>query len=590
MKMNEAAAQSSKLFASDSTCKRRGAIQRIAATSFGVIVAPTVLAKEIQASLIGHWPLTKDAKDYSGNDLHGAEHGIIAHGQFNGRSGYIEIPHNPRLELGHSDFSISVWVKAEKSATDGIGDVIGKWNPATRAGFTLCVKGSSGGYNSHGSQRGVHFGIDQGSVGSWQDCGRPNATSSYVSNSLTVFDGGLYAATSDANTPDQWCHVYRYASGQEWIDCGRIGNLKSRGVGPLVVHEANLYAATWNYDWTRVNKDDVDLSHVYRYLGGKEWEDIGQPGECKRLFGMASYQGKLYVVGDDLGCWTYEGNRKWSLSRKFRSLVHPMAVHNGLLYVGEFGDRVDGSLRKAEVFSFDGQAWTSVGQPMGPDDREDQIHALHTYQGKLHATTWPKGKVRSLEADGQWSFRGRLGESTESNALCVYNGKLYAGTIPGGEVYRNDGDTNWSLMKRFCPENAADPKHWGRVTSLTVFGGKMFASIGSYTSSVLDAAPDLRGHVFAYEAGQAVTYDRDLGSKWNHIAAVRKAGLLELYFNGILTASSTQANALDLSNEMPLQIGFGPTDHFFGSIRDVRLYGTALDSRQIQALAKDQPI
>ncbi len=577
---------------------RREALQVfVGAAVGGTLISEGSARAAFEQKLLGHWALIEDARDSSGNGHHGVLHGFaapngsaIVNGRFDGRSNYVEIPHSPSLILRKSDFTIAVWVKSGEAATDVVGDVISKWDATSRTGFTLCIKGSSGGYNSHGSQRSLQFGIDQASTGTWTDCGRPNPTSSYVSNSLTVFDGNLYAATSDAQTEKNWRRVYRYAGGQEWMDCGQVGDRKARGVGPLVVHDGSLFAATWNYDWTRVSKDDVDLSRVYRYVGGSEWEDCGQPGNCKRLFGMASYRGQLFVVGDDFGCWVYNGDRSWSLSRKFRSLVHPMAVHDGILYVGEFGDRVDGVFRKAEVFSFDGQKWSSAGNPMAPDDREDQIHALHTYQGQLHATTWPKGKVWALESDGHWAARGRLGESTESNALHVYNGTLYAGTIPRGEVYRFDGGANWTLLRRFCPDDAADPKHWGRVTSLTSFGGRLFASLGSYTSSILDAPPDLRGRVFSFEAGQSVAHDRDIGSNWSHVTAVRRGERLELYIDGQLSStSSASSTSFDLTNESPLRIGLGPSAHFFGNIRDVRLYGEALDASAARQLAMVRP-
>jgi hypothetical protein len=54
-----------------------------------------------------------------------------------------------------------------------------------------------------------------------------------------------------------------------------------------------------------------------------------------------------------------------------------------------------------------------------------------------------------------------------------------------------------------------------RVTSMTVFDGKLFASIGSSTSSILDAPADVRGKVFSIEAGKVASYDDDLGPGWN---------------------------------------------------------------------------
>ena len=52
--------------------------------------------------------------------------------------------------------------------------------------------------------------------------------------------------------------------------------------------------------------------------------------------------------------------------------------------------------------------------------------------------------------------------------------------------------------------------------------------------------------------------------------------------------STAGAAALDLTNDRPLRIGFGPHDYFRGSLSDVRLYGRALDAEEIAGLAKSQ--
>ena len=139
---------------------------------------------------------------------------------------------------------------------------------------------------------------------------------------------------------------------------------------------------------------------------------------------------------------------------------------------------------------------------------------------------------------------GRPGDWIEVNGLAVYNGKLYAGTIPRAEVFRYESDGDWTSLRRFFSPDGWEPvavdepdsgpkarrrsDEWTRVTSLTVFGGKLFASIGSCTSPLQDAPCDVRGQVFAMEAGKCVSYDRDLGPGWKHLAAVREKGCLKL--------------------------------------------------------------
>ena len=89
------------------------------------------------------------------------------------------------------------------------------------------------------------------------------------------------------------------------------------------------------------------------------------------------------------------------------------------------------------------------------------------------------------------------------------------------------------------------------------------------------------------QAGRCISYDRDLGPGWKHLAAVRRGDRLELYVNGQLAAtSSTFAPAdYDLTNDVRLRIGFGEVDYFSGQIREVRLYERALEGREIAELA-----
>ena len=125
------------------------------------------------------------------------------------------------------------------------------------------------------------------------------------------------------------------------------------------------------------------------------------------------------------------------------------------------------------------------------------------------------------------------------------------------------------------------------MTSLTVYKEKLFASIGSCTSSILDAPADVRGRVFAMEAGKCVSYDYDLGRGWTHLVAVKNSNRLELYVNGKLQARSSvfDAKGFDISNSVPLKIGYGEMDYFSGKIKEVRLYNRALAEKEIARLS-----
>jgi hypothetical protein len=554
-----------------------------------------------EPGLVGHWKLRGDCRDYSGHENHGVNHGVdLETGAFDGGSAYIGVPASDSLKLGTQDFTFCAHIYTAELLDDIVGDVMELYDPDARRGITLTINSSAGGYQSQGTDRHVHFGIDNGQLGEWEDCGRPSPTSNYVSNSLTVYKGNLYAATSDAADEDGWCHVYRYEGGDKWVDCGRVGDGRTTGVGPLIVHDGNLYAATCTYDWTRVTTGGYDPGRVYRYLGGTEWEDCGQPSENRTLNTMASYQGKLYAAGgpNEMGVFVHDGGQQWKPSTHFpsegryRCFPHTMCRHNGLLYVAW-----------PIAYAFDGKEWKYVGDPI-PWEIDDflQTHSMTIFQGKLHAGTWPRAKVAEYEGGTKWKDIGRVGvDGTEVNALVVYNGKLYGGSIPRAEVCRYDGASEWTSLKRFYSPEGWQPaapgqasreqyNQWSRVTSLTVHDGRLFASTGSCTSSVLDAPADVRGKVFSMEAGKVASCGDDLGPGWKHIAAVRENGKLKLYVDGKLVASSTafSPSDYDVSVDQPLRIGFGQTEYFDGKMSDVRLYNRALATEEIDNLSSTE--
>jgi Concanavalin A-like lectin/glucanases superfamily len=567
---------------------------------FGWLCGTVVFGAE--QGLVGHWKLHSDCRDYSGYGNDGINHGVdLNRGTFDGEHAYIEVPASDSLKLGAGDFAICAWINTPKQLDDIVGDVIDMYDPAQRRGITLTINSSSGGYQSQGTDRHVHFGIDNAHTTEWEDCGRPNPTSNYVSNSMTVYKGKLYAGTTDAKDESGWCHVYRYDSGDKWIDCGRVGNHRTTGVLPLIVHNGDLYAVTSTYDWTRVQSGNYEPGRVYRYLGDTRWEDCGQPSDNRTLNCIASYKGKLYVGGgpEILGVYVREQVTQWMPANLFpkdgpkKCFPHAMCRHNGKLFVAF-----------PVAYCFDGNTWTYVGSPLpAGQDWFLQTHSLELYQGKLYAGTWPEGKVAEYQGGEDWKIVGRVGvDGTEVNALAVYNGKLFGGSIPRAEVCRYDGTSEWTSLKRFySPEGwqPALPGHakraeynaWSRVTSLTVYDGKLFASTGSCTASVLDAPCDVRGKVFSMEAGKVASYDDDLGPGWKHLAAVRCGGLLKLYIDGKLVAKSSPFDPAeyDLSTSQPLRIGFGQTEFFAGKMADVRIYKGSLTEPEIQKLASAKP-
>lgn len=549
-----------------------------------------------EPGLIGHWKLRGDCRDWSGNGNHGVNHGVsLDEGTFDGIGAYIEVPSHPSLKLGTRDFTICARVHTAEEVNDILGDVLDLYDAELRRGITLSLQSSAGGYQSQGTDRHLFFGIDNARVSDWKDCGRPNPTSNYVSNSLTAFQGKLYAATIDAQDEGDRRRVYRYDGGDRWIDCGQVGTEQTTGVMPLIVHDGKLFAVTSTYDWTRVREGAYAPGRVFEYAGGTHWLDRGRPSDNRTLNCAASYKGKLFVGGGPQAWGVYALDRQgqWETSKLFpmsgpqKCFPHTMCCFNGKLYVGW-----------PSVYAFDGDEWTYAGVPSDPESTL-QTHSLTAYRGQLCAGTWPLAKVSRYLGGEKWEVFGRVGEDgTEVNALVVYNGKLYGGSIPRAEVCRYDGEEQWTSLKRFYSPDGWTPvppadnggrptrqqvAEWSRVTSLTIHDGRLFASIGSCTSSVLDAPADVRGRVFSMEAGKCASTENDIGPGWKHLAAIRQGGLLKLFVDGKLVATSTafESADYDLSTDRPLRIGFGQTDYFAGKIADVRLYNRALSDVEV---------
>jgi hypothetical protein len=162
--------------------------------------------------LVGHWKLQGDCKDYSGKGNHGTGRnvtfggGVSATAQgavvLNGRDSLIEVPDAESLQVGTGDFSLSAWVKPEGTMSTVFGDIVSKFDAQRRRGLNFHLAGSSSGYQSMCDARHVHFGLDDGHLGPWEDCGKPWPSNNLIT-CFVVFEGELYCGIADAGDP-QW--------------------------------------------------------------------------------------------------------------------------------------------------------------------------------------------------------------------------------------------------------------------------------------------------------------------------------------------------------------------------------------------------
>jgi hypothetical protein len=565
---------------------------RSLAICLAMVTPGSALAAE--PGLIGHWKLAGDCQDHSGNGHHATNHGVdLQTGAFNGTSSYLEVPHSPAFDMGNNEFSIAAWIHTESELSDAPGDILTKFDPAKRCGFNLTINAGNPGYNSQSNVRHLFFGLDNESPGQWSDCGRPGGKA-HNSDALTVFNGALYAGTTDGPTEADWAHVYRYLGDQDWEDCGRLGDGRTRGVYAMIVHDGGLYAATSSSHGPQ--PATMSFGRVYRYQGGQSWEDIGQPGENYRLNSLASFRGKLYVAAFSIGklpgrVYVYEGNRQWKECGQFEGAPHTLAVHDNRLYA---------AYPKGEVYAYDGKTWENLGNPYGSTKECNQLHAMGVYRGELYVGTWPKGMI-AVRREGKWVDLGRPSDATEIVGLTVYNGSLFAGTIPRAELFRFDGPQQWTSIRRLFDPPGFEPvpvggggsgvADWSRASSLAVFQGKLFVSTATCyrTSMPLPLPDEPRGKVFAYSSGAGASSIRDLGPGWNHVAAIRRRSVVELRVNGEFVGSGGITRNFEISTTAPLLIGFGPHSHFRGQIRDLRLYNRALRTPEVLSLRRQAP-
>ncbi|MCX5662674.1 MAG: LamG domain-containing protein [Planctomycetota bacterium] len=558
----------------------------------------------VHPELIAHWPLAKDADDALGH-FHGKARGLSfgagpgkklgGAAAFNGRDSAIEVADAPALRLHNLDFTLAAWVRCTTPMRGLYGDLFSKFDADQRCGVNLWVAGSAPGYNGMSDARHVHFGIDDGYLGPWEDCGRPWPSNPLVP-CLVSYQGQLYGGLSDADRPEDAGHVFRWAGGQKWVDCGRLGNDPTHlSAMSMLVHGGKLYAGTGIWDWGRATeaaKHDPPyaLTRVFVYEGGTTWRDLGQVGRAARVLCMASFEGELYVGldrGGGGGCFKLVGE-KWVSCGGF----DPSDNFECLM---QFGGVLYGASHFAVYRYEGGTKWTCLGRK--PHDIS-QIHSMTEFDGKLVIGTWPQGYVLRYAGGEQWEIMGRLGLPegkgveliNEINALQIHNGKLYAGVLPKAQIHRYERDGLWTLLGSFASRADFDQAvlpTWGRVVSLTTHAGRLFAATGACQARAIDLDPErTMGRVLAAQAGQVVDHERDIGGAWTHIAAIRRGKRLALYVDGELSAESEApaGQAFDLANVRPLLIGRGPQGSFDGSIADVRLYRGALGAAEIAGL------
>jgi len=536
-------------------------------------------AEPADTRLLAHWPLAGDARDTSGNNLHARVLGTVdfsASGPngkprtaaaFNGRDAYLEVAGAKELQLGKHDFTITAWVSSPDKTDDVPGDILSFYDAATRRGVQLSLKTSAGVTTNLANDRQLQFGIDSDRHSEWIDRGRPG--NALLAFALAAHDGELFVGTCEPGQGESG-RVYRFGGGKDtdnkWIDCG--APTAANSVTAMAEFEGGLYVGTGKY---RLGGSALEESknanlggRVLRYQGDSRWLDCGQLPGVEAVGGLVVFRGRLYASSlyKPAGFFRYEGGEKWTDCGVPGRRVEAMAVYNGHLYASSY----DGGV----VFRYDGQSWQECGQ-VGPAENT-QTYSFAVYGGRLYVGTWRTGRVYRFEESGKWTDVGRLGEELEVMGMLVHNGRLIAGTLPLAEVYAFDGRSAWTKLARLdhTPEVT-----YRRAWTMAEFGGQVFCS----------TLPS--GRIYSWQAGRVASADRAFPTGWQHVAAVRTSGKLQLWINGRQAAASEPFDdeLFDLSSGAPWRLGLGSSDFFLGSLSDVQVYRGALDEKQIAGLA-----
>jgi len=449
----------------------------------------------------------------------------------------------PERKLGLRDFAVGLSFRSDETATQDLGDLMSLWDAKTRQGFTLGLRNNTGSTTSQANWRQMQFGLDAGTTPSWRDEGRPG--SALLGFSIAVHDGRLYVGTCEPKRPAVG-RVYRYDGPGRWAPLGPLDG--SNSVTAMASLAGRLYAATGKYRVAGSSLPESDNAErggrVYRLVEPDRWELVGDLG-AEAIAALVNFGGKLYASSlyRPAGFYRYEGGGAWTtIPAPGGKRVNALGVHGGALYATSY----DGG----NVYRYDGKAWKDLGLV---DADVTQNYSFTTYQGALHVSTWPSGKVYRLGVDERWVDAGRLGTELEVMGMLVHNGTFYAGSLPRAEVYRYEGGVQWTSLKQL--DETPDVKY-RRAWAMATYQGRLFTT----------TLPS--GKVWSMSAGSLATVDRELGPGWHDVAAQRAGGQLRLFVDGRLAAEANGA-ALDLETAgLQLSVGDGPRGRFVGMIKD----------------------
>ena len=258
-----------------------------------------------------------------------------------------------------------------------------------------------------------------------------------ISNTMTVFNGYLYAAINNPGKDSM----------------------------PDVDYEGGVQV--WRYDdeeWEQVNEDGFDAGdefassvqvfNNYLYVG------TGGDGEGARIW-----------RSDNGTTWTQVNEDGFGIADNID--VISMQVFDEMIYVGTYNYSGAQILR-----SSDGMTWTGVLEET--DIRG--VNYMEVYNSLLYVAVGNKILYTESGGDGEWFLVNSAGFGDENNldiySLATFNDDLYAGTYneeSGTEIWKFYGGAGWSQIN----SNGFGDSNNISSYSMHVFGDRLYVGVAN---------------------------------------------------------------------------------------------------------------
>ncbi len=418
---------------------------------------------------------------------------------------------------------------------------------------------------------------------------------------MTVSGDYLYAGLGNATAGNAL--VFRY-DGTSWQVIGGQGVNNSWAVNTyedvmsMVSSGGNLYvglgttandAEVWRWNgstWTQIGGDSLNSGWTTNY---------------EEVSALATYGGNVYAAlgnsANDAEVWRWNGtawtkiggdsvNSGWTTNY---DRVSSLAVYNGNLYAG-----LGLTASEAEVWRWNGTAWSKVGGDAVASSWDatnyEQVESMLPYNGKLYAglgnstgdaELWEYNGTAWTKIGGDSLNNGWLdGQYEQVKSLVVYNGRLYAGlgnSAGDGEVWEYDSG-NWTKIG-----GGGTNSSWGAGTietirSFSVYHGKLYAGLGDTANA--DA------QIWSYGNNgflQSTTVGQN--TSWHHLAATYDGTTMKLFIDGTQDASTAVSLSMpNTAQALLLGSTYGTSESgwgqgfFDGSLDEVRISNTARSS------------